>query len=285
MATGLGVPGPDRIVIAVPGTSETGPHADPHVEIGMLGEATKQLTNQLFEKHFLPYDALYGQGTSYRQSRDYAIEKLTSLMLNYGGTEIYLLGYSQGAAVVTLAVKRMIKAVLAEDARAKDYRGVLDRIKGIYLIANPHRQPGMIYGADPGGEGISFSPEDGWWGEMKNLVMEIGAPGDIISSSDPNTTFLKRLPLYTIDMNWANTIGWAKSIYDVMTHTNPFTLYPELRKEFGFFTYLARYWNTARALKNYIKTNVHVKYVTYYPYEGQSCMRAIANDIIQKAVM
>src|SRR5690349_756943 len=196
---------PDRIVFAVPGTSESEVHADPYVEIGMISGVTKFLSPELFEKYYLPYASEFGNGISYHISRDNAISALITTMWNFGGSEIYLIGYSQGAAVVTLAVKRLIKMKLQGDTKVE---AILDKIKGIYLIANPHRQPGMIYGPDPGGEGIAFSPEDGWWGDYKHLVMEICAPGDIIGSSDPDTTFLKRLPGYLNDMNWADLTGW-----------------------------------------------------------------------------
>lgn len=276
---------PDRIVIAVPGTSEIGPHSDPSVEIGMLSYVTRHLTTELWEKYYLPYDALYGNGMSYRDSRDRAVGVLVTKLLNYQGSEIYLLGYSQGAAVVTLAVKRLQADKWNDGPEyAEMVQKTLDKIRGIYLVANPHRQPGMIYGPDPGGEGISFSPEDGWWGELKERVMEICAPLDIIGSADPETTFLKRLPLYTIDMNWANTVWWAHSMYQVLTSSNPLTLYPELRKQLGIFTYLTRYWNTARALKNYVATNVHVNYTKYNVYGG-NCLRAIANSIIERSVL
>lgn len=276
---------PDRIVFAIPGTSETTLHADHRVELGMIAEATKLLSPELFEKYYLPYAAEYGNGTSYRVSRDRAVENLITLIVLYPGSEIYLIGYSQGAAIVTLAVKRIQSQVAADPEGNTGGAAALAKIKGIYLLANPHRQPGMIYGRDPGGEGIAFSEKDGWWGELKDLVMEITAPGDIIGSSDPNTTFLKRLPDYTIDMNWADLIGWAESIYHLMIRSNPFTLYPELRKQFGVLTYLSRYMNTVVALYNYIASNVHVKYAIYEVAEGQLALRAIANDIIDKAVV
>ena len=273
---------PDRIVFAVPGTSETTLNADPRVEIGMISLATKYLSPDLFEKHFLPYAANYGNGVSYRDSRDKAVLDLMNKLLQYQGDEVYLIGYSQGAAIVTLAVKHFVESALTGDWMAQT---VLNQIKGVYLLANPHRQPGMIYGTDPGGEGISFTPADGWWGDMRDKVMEITAPGDIIGSSDPDTTFLKRLPLYSIDMNWADMIGWAESVYHLMVTSNPFTLYPELRQELGVLTYLHRYFNTAKALYYYITSNVHVMYGEYEPIGGQTAVRAIANDIIDKAVV
>ncbi len=277
-----------RLVIAVPGTTETTETADPRVQVGMLTQATMFLPADKFDILFLNYAALYGEGTSYRESRDEGILKLQELLVKFErdaweGDEIYLLGYSQGAAIVTLAVKGMRTAYLENPEDNTVVPSILNRIKGIYFLANPHRQPGMIIGPDPGGEGIAFSEEDGWWGELKDRVMEVTAPGDIIGSSDPNTTFLKRLPGYTIDMNWADLIGWAESVYHMMIKTNPLTLYPELRKEFGILTYLSRYFNTVLALYNYIASNVHVKYHTYRVIGEDTGPVIFAHDILEKA--
>ena len=279
-----------RLVIAVPGTTETTETADPRVQVGMLAQATMFLPSEKFQIFFLNYAALYGQGKAYHESRDEGVIKLQEQLVEFERSarpddEIYLLGYSQGAAIVTLAIKGMRTAYLENPEMNSVVPSILNKIKGIYFLANPHRQPGMIIGPDPGGEGIAFSQEDGWWGELRDKVMEVTAPGDIIGSSDPNTTFLKRLPGYTLDMNWADLIGWAESVYHMMVSTNPLTLYPELRQQFGIFTYLNRYFNTVLALYNYISSNVHVKYATYEVTDGRSGPRLFARDILIKARM
>ena len=259
-----------NIIIAVSGTGEVHQYSDPAIDVGMIGEITKRIEKfqpvDTFETYTLPYPADYGQNFSYSMSCMMGIKNLTDYLLDHAREydNFFIIGYSQGAEVVTHALKGLRKIVMDEmEGRFAAEYVLTYKIAGVYLLSNPVRQPGHIDGYDPGGEGINWGPHVGYWGELKGKVHEYCAQGDIIASTDPDTTLLKRLGVYTREFNVREPIKWAEDARSSLLTLNPFSLYPELRKELGWIKYLSRWGKSVNQLANYIITNVHVKYATH----------------------
>jgi hypothetical protein len=248
---------------------------------GMLGGIVRNLDTSDPTKwniHYLDYPADFGTKLSYRESREIGIDRLIEFLLNGidSSEDIFILGYSQGAAVVTLALKNMLTAGSAVDAE------ILGQIKGVYLIANPHRQPDHWAGSDPGRgtRGIAFgSQNEGWWGDFKIKVFEFCEQGDIIGSVDPNTTLLHRFVYYIEDASVTNAIGWAVSIRDQLRTVNPFALFPETRKAIGILEYTRRWWNSLSQVSAYLVTGVHVDYGHMKLPSGEYVFHYIAHDM------
>ena len=244
---------------------------------GMLGaielEVDKRDHGLNVEFHYLEYPARYGDGMAYFDSRNTGIASLIDLLLTEAptGRPIFLSGYSQGAAIVALALKLV--------ARNLKTVHVLSNIQRVYLVANPHRQPGHIEGFDPGGRGISWSADDGWWGDFKPKVWEFCAVGDIIASSDPDRTLLTRLPDYTGDLNFPDPGTWAKAMRRGISTMNVKKMFPNVPFPQALASYVARWPATYKALDYYINSGIHTKYRGFKLPSGQLMFDSIVDDL------
>ncbi|ADD80824.1 LysB [Rhodococcus phage ReqiDocB7] len=251
----------------------------------MLSNISSKLPNE-FQEFSLPYPAAFGLKSgepTYSSSYMIGVNKLVKILIDNRFTRqaIFVAGYSQGGTVVTKAIKHLIRMANDGDRVARD---TMLKIKGIYLIANPHRQPGHIVGPDPGGEGISFAPADGWWGDWKGRVWEICAQGDIIGSSDPNTTLLKRLPYYVDMFSVSDPLTFARDVIHELGLINAVKMYPELTQGGeGLVRYLSRWRNTINQLKYYSDSLVHNRYADFR-IDGRRVFDMILDDIYKKAV-
>lgn len=232
----------------------------------MLGPIGNDLADLSFDVQYVPYFADYGRKHNYRESLNSGMVTGLDILFSAGPEERFqLFGYSQGAAVVNLIVKSLIAtATRPAEGTPAEMRGnalkILNRIDAVFLVADPNRQPGHIVGEEPGGRGIAFDPAQGWFGDYKEKVFEFCAKGDIIGSTDPETTLLHRLPIYTKEFNSANMIEFVKDALGVVSTINPLAMYPELRRADGVVKYLRRWHNTRVQLKAYLDSGVHTKY-------------------------
>jgi hypothetical protein len=94
-------------LVAVPGTWETNPSADPNTPVGMLKGVTDRLQQQFGGKvssYYVPYKSTaFNQGVTYADSEADGVKATRSAMTQIAqacpGTKIVGLGYSQGADV------------------------------------------------------------------------------------------------------------------------------------------------------------------------------------------
>lgn len=94
-------------IVAVPGTWETNPGADPNTSVGMLKGVTDPLQQQFGGKvssYYVPYKSTaFNQGVTYADSEKDGVDAtrraMTQIAQQCPGTKIVGLGYSQGADV------------------------------------------------------------------------------------------------------------------------------------------------------------------------------------------
>jgi hypothetical protein len=128
--------------IAVPGTSQTTPQADPRTPVGILGEVLeplKQHSRIRLTTYYTPYPATIIGGTDgggYKASKDAGIDatnaRLKTVAQHCPTTSFLLSGYSQGADVagdVAAAIGNNRGAIPA------------NRLLGVALVADPSQSP------------------------------------------------------------------------------------------------------------------------------------------------
>ncbi|MFI9507360.1 cutinase family protein [Nocardia sp. NPDC052566] len=139
-------------IIAVPGTGETNPNANPEVPVGLLKDIpaiTQRLVGNAASTDFVPYTAAITP--TYAASEANGVQKtkdaLAGTAIRCSFTKFFLLGYSQGAEV-------------AGDVAADIGQGKgpipADKLLGTALIADPRRGTAgeSKIGPNPPGDGI-----------------------------------------------------------------------------------------------------------------------------------
>ncbi|WP_157390807.1 cutinase family protein [Nocardia terrae] len=177
--------------IFAPGTWETRSDADPKVPVGMLRPIGDGLQRQFGEDItvlYAPYAAsAFDQGLSYAQSLSTLEDRLQRMI---GGlcdsTRVILAGYSQGAdGMGDLAT------------RIGNGEGPIaaDRVVGVGLLADPHRDPGttLSLGDPQPGHGIAGTRGQDF-GALTDRVRTLCVEGDLYCSLNAATSpFLSAL--------------------------------------------------------------------------------------------
>lgn len=240
-------------LFCVPGTWEAVAAADrmpgamtPTAEIGMLKGVTDLLDRRVFDVVYVKYPASFGPvpgggqsllealgNPSYLVSRDMGFAELKRLIAAHRGT-FGLLGYSQGAAVVSLVGRELVSGSLT--SRQRDCLWV-------HSIASPHRCRGRTFhlGNQLAYEGIS--------GDNQTITGTIDwfdycLPGDIYGNADIRGTYLKQgydlvTPLSLVDpftmisQIAENLVGWLET-----GELGPVSIYRAVKTGFDLGTFL-----------------------------------------------
>lgn len=186
-------PGIDAV--AIPGTTETDPHADPTRPIGILGsilEPLKRHSHRTLSTYYTPYPAAIFGGTDqggYQASKQAGIDSASAHMKTLAhrcpNTKFLLTGYSQGADAagdLAAAIGHNKGAVPA------------DRILGVGLVADPSQSPvdqptiGLLH------PGMGFAGvRTGGFGALaeRNAVLSICAPLDYYCNLPQNDLVMR----------------------------------------------------------------------------------------------
>lgn len=208
-------------LFCVPGTWEAVAAADgdpggitPGAEIGMLKGITDVLNRSVFDIVYVNYPASFGPiagggqevldalgNPSYKESRDMGIAEVKRLIGGHRGS-FGLLGYSQGAAVVSLVGREIVSGPLT--SRQADCRWV-------HAIASPHRGRGRTFhlGNQLQYEGISGD-------NIRNTGtidwFDYCLPGDIYGNADIRGTYLKQGYDIATELTLADPFGMIAGI-------------------------------------------------------------------------
>lgn len=266
-------------LFCVPGTWEAvaaananpGGTITPSAEIGMLTGITAVLDRRWFDVVYVNYPASFGPvpgggesllaalgRPSYHASRDMGIAELTRLINAHTGS-FGLLGYSQGAAVVSLVGREILSGSLQH--RQPDCHWV-------HAIASPHR-----------GLGRSF--------HLGNVLAYQGVSGDNITATHPIDWFDYCLPgdIY----GNANIEGtYLKQGYDIVTEftlTDPFAMITAIAEHVvdwaksGVLGPIdpARLFATAVDLNNFLRDFPHDKYGIWDIIPGRTALAHSTN--------
>ncbi|WP_336084131.1 cutinase family protein [Nocardia sp. SSK8] len=171
--------------VLAPGTWETTPDADPRVPVGMLrpvGDGLQRQFGSDITVRYVPYAAsAFDLGLTYAESLSTLESRLDRML---GGlcasTRVVLAGYSQGADGI---------GDLATAIGHGDGPLAADRVIGVGLLADPHRDPGttLSLGTPQPGQGIAGTRSRDF-GALTERVRTLCADGDLYCSLDAATS-------------------------------------------------------------------------------------------------
>ncbi|AYF76903.1 cutinase family protein [Nocardia yunnanensis] len=165
--------------IMAPGTWETHPDADPTVPVGMLrpiGDGLQRRLGDDITVLYAPYAAsAFDQGFTYAQSLrtlETELDRMASGLC--ASTRVILAGYSQGADGIGDFATRIGNGEGPIDA---------DRVVGVGLLADPHRDPNttLSLGDPQPGHGIAGTRGQGF-GALTDRVRTLCVEGDLYCS-------------------------------------------------------------------------------------------------------
>ncbi|MEV2222674.1 PE-PPE domain-containing protein [Nocardia vinacea] len=189
----------------------TGEHMPPGSDrpVGMLAEVTKLLDSDRFAVWGVPYPASYGPdggdlgGLDYKRSVDVGIQALLA-EIRSTTNNVVLLGYSQGATVVSRVLEGMARG---------DYPDI--EVAGAGLIANPHRAPGWA-SIDGSNEGFGIAGAHAPWPDTFP-VYEVAQPKDPIpclQASSPLRGFADLTEAFSV----SDPLWWGHELVDKVSH-------------------------------------------------------------------
>ncbi|WP_241473900.1 cutinase family protein [Mycolicibacterium neoaurum] len=202
--------------IAVPGTTQTTPDADPNKPVGVLGEILEPLRKNSpvrMVTYYTPYPATIVGGTDgggYRASKDAGIDatnaRLKSVANACPGTAFILTGYSQGADV-------------AGDVAAAigNNRGVIpaNRLLGVALVADPSQAPVGQPTIGLPGPGMGFAGvRSGGFGSLtqRNGLLSVCAPRDYYCNLPQGELVMRMIGHLGSQLDAADPSGSAKKL-------------------------------------------------------------------------
>lgn len=164
-------------LFAVPGSGETTAGADPASPTGLLAALTAapaaRWGGQLHVE-YLPYPAAADRLLSYLLSEARGVDALTTVTTAYAArcpdARLLLLGYSQGADVVSDLVHRAARGTVALNP---------DRIAGAWMLGSPRR--------DPRAPNLVPAPGHGLLGPRptRELAVYAGRVVEVCATNDP----------------------------------------------------------------------------------------------------
>ncbi|SKK36285.1 cutinase family protein [Mycobacteroides abscessus] len=190
---------PAATVIAIPGTTETSPGANPRIPTGLLKEAIEPLKRVYKSKVsslYVPYPAAImgdnGAGIGYNASRQTGVNNATATILDQSkkcpNTRFIITGYSQGAHAA---------GDLAAQIGAGRNSITPEKIIGVALLADPAQAPEGEPTIGLSAPGMGFAGvRPGGFGALASRTLAICTPGDFycnIPSTSPTLRLIGQL--------------------------------------------------------------------------------------------
>ncbi|MFE6922642.1 cutinase family protein [Nocardia sp. NPDC057663] len=266
---------PSLYVVAIPGTWETGHDKAPGP--GMLAGVTRGLPRNT-DVDYVTYaaTAFPWEGDVYGQSKKQAVDAarglITDKLAACGGTDIALVGYSQGADA-------------AGDLAAEIGTGVSKiapgKVKAVGLISDPRRSPADVQvgpiaqGAGAGGA------RPGGFGWISDRVRTICAVDDLYcaTATDDFVTRFAGFLAQSSDANpanlWRYQIEAGAIMNDLMAHGGVPTLQAQLSDTAN--------QQRAKDLERFYRSQAHTLYGSYSVGGGQTAISWMHNWIAQQA--
>lgn len=202
--------------IAVPGTTQTTPDADPNKPVGVLGDILEPLRKNSpvrLVTYYTPYPATIVGGTDgggYRASKNAGIDatnaRLKSVANACPSTVFILTGYSQGADV-------------AGDVAAAigNNRGVIpaSRLLGVALVADPSQAPVGQPTIGLPDQGLGFAGvRSGGFGSLtqRNGLLSVCAPRDYYCNLPQGELVMRMIGHLGSQLDAADPSGSAKKL-------------------------------------------------------------------------
>lgn len=231
---------PDVTVVAVPGTTETNPNANPRVPAGMLQKVVEPLKKaarpRLVSGFYVPYpadiiggsnDAL-GYSFSRRTGVDNAVKAIQAQSTKCPSTRFLITGYSQGAHVA---------GDLGSSIGTGQSPIRADKIIGIALLADPAQAPQgePTLGLTAPAVGFAGS-RPGGFGVLTDRVLSVCDPGDFYCNA-PQSPTIKLIGLLGSQLDSGDPAASARQLLSIAVGT---FLAPVTEAVAGFTTMLSQ---------------------------------------------
>lgn len=202
--------------IAVPGTSQTTPAADPNEPVGVLGSILEPMAKRLklaISTYYVPYPASIIGGTDgggYRASKNAGIDhtnaRITQVANRCPKTNFMLTGYSQGADIVGDIASAIGRGT-----------GVIPsaRVIGVALVADPSQSPigQPTIGLNKPGMGFAGVRRDGFGSLLANNgVLSLCDPKDYYCSLPQGDTVMRFIGHLGSQLDAADPAGSAQRL-------------------------------------------------------------------------
>ncbi|MCH9731984.1 MAG: cutinase family protein [Actinomycetia bacterium] len=202
--------------IAVPGTTQTHPRADPKTPVGVLGKILEPLRKHAPVKlttYYTPYPATIvggGENGGYKASKEAGIDatnaRLKAVATRCPSTVFLLTGYSQGADVAG-----DLAATIGHN------RGIIpaSRLLGVALVADPSQAPTGQPTIGPKRPGIGFAGvRSGGFGSLtqRNGLLSICAPQDYYCNLPQGDVVMRLIGHLGSQLDPADPAGSAKKL-------------------------------------------------------------------------
>jgi hypothetical protein len=214
---------PDVTVVAVPGTTETNPHANPHVSAGMLGKVVEPVKKaarpRIVSGLYVPYPAdIIGDAADafgYSFSRRTGIENTTSVIAEQSRkcpkTRFLITGYSQGAQVA---------GDLGATIGAGQSPIPADRILGVALLSDPAQAPQGEPTIGVTGPAVGFAgSRQGGFGALADRVLSVCAPDDFYCNMPTQSPTIRLIGLLGSQLDSADPSGSARRVLSIAAGT------------------------------------------------------------------
>lgn len=214
---------PDVTVVAVPGTTETNPNADPHVPTGMLGKVVEPVKKAARPRRvsglYVPYPAdiiggaadSFGYGFSRRKGIENASTAITAQARQCPRTRFLLTGYSQGAQVA---------GDLGAAIGAGQSPIPADKILGVALLADPAQAPQGEPTIGVTGSPVGFAgSRQGGFGALTDRVLAVCAPNDFYCNVPMQSPTIRLIGLLGSQLDAADPNGSARKVLSIAVGT------------------------------------------------------------------
>lgn len=249
-------------LIQVPGTWETASGNDPSAPAGLLTQVEDSIDPEARDNvdvTYLAYDARFGDGVSFEQSRSNGLQALhdtiEGIQSQCGDEPTYFVtGFSQGASVA---------GDFASDVGNGRATISPDQLIGVGLVADGERSPeDTLVGEELAGAGLLSDGREGGFGSVKDRTFQFCDPLDMVCNADVDPYAQKILGKMASSMNAADPAGTVASFQAILQEEAPGLLAgdPAALMEAG-----PRFASLATALRDYLigfTQNAHTRYGT-----------------------
>lgn len=220
VATASAAACPHVEIVAVPGTTETNPGANPRIPAGMLSKAIAPVKKAahpvLVSSYYVPYPAdIVGDATDalgYSFSRRKGVENTTKAIMDESAkcpsTRFMITGYSQGAH----AAGDVAAAIGAQKSPIPP-----DKILGVILLADPAQAPQGEPTLGVTGPAVGFAgARPGGFGALTDRVMSVCSPDDFYCNAPTSSPTMRLIGLLGSQLDSADPQGSARQLLSIV---------------------------------------------------------------------
>lgn len=214
---------PDVTVVAVPGTTETNPNADPRAPTGMLGKVVEPVKKaarpRVVSGLYVPYPAdiigdtadAFGYGFSRRKGIENTTNAIAGQARRCPRTRFLITGYSQGAQVA---------GDLGAAIGAGQSPIPADKILGVALLADPAQAPQGEPTIGVTGSPVGFAgSRQGGFGALADRVLAVCAPDDFYCNVPMQSPTIRLIGLLGSQLDGADPNGSARRVLSIAVGT------------------------------------------------------------------